>query len=116
MKTKLGLLGAAAVLALTLSPQAMAGEGWYISVAGGGVWVDDVDFASVFDPTVTGPNVLDTDTFVVDPGWAVIASTGYGMPMAAPRRHSCATGCSAPCRKTQLCSAPVKRCNRACAA
>ena len=76
MKTKLGLLGAAAVLALTLSPQAMAGEGWYISVAGGGVWVDDVDFVSVFDPTAAGSNSTTTSTFEVDPGIPIVKRTG----------------------------------------
>ena len=79
MKTKLGLLGAAAALALTLSPQAMAGEGWYISVAGGGVWIDDIDYTGVRNPDSSPTDVVLAGPFVVDPGWAALVATGYGM-------------------------------------
>ncbi|MEQ1756594.1 MAG: outer membrane beta-barrel protein, partial [Micropepsaceae bacterium] len=78
MKNKILLLGATAMLALTLSLPAQATDGWYISATGGVSQVDDFDFVGTLNPD-TGPNAALGGTYSVDPGWVVIASTGYGM-------------------------------------
>jgi len=65
------LMGAVAALSLTAQAQALP-DGWYLSLEGGGNWVQDWDFDSVtIVTTVAGSVAFDT-------GWAVLASVGYG--------------------------------------
>jgi outer membrane protein OmpA-like peptidoglycan-associated protein len=64
-------MGAVAALSLTAQAQALP-DGWYLSLEGGGNWVQDWDFDSV--------TALDTfaGTAAFENGWAVLASVGYG--------------------------------------
>ena len=78
MKTKLLLLSATAALALASTPAAFAGEGWYLSMEGGGTQIDAVDAASLSDPDIGLP-VASVRTFEFDNGWVALAAVGYGM-------------------------------------
>ena len=72
--TKNTLLGAAAALALVANASAANIDGWYVSLEGGGNWIDDNDTLNAFNgglPT--------TSTIEFDSGWAVLSSVGYGM-------------------------------------
>jgi outer membrane protein OmpA-like peptidoglycan-associated protein len=64
-------MGAVAALSLTAQAQALP-DGWYLSLEGGGNWVQDWDFNSI--------TALDTyaGSIEFDTGWAVLASVGYG--------------------------------------
>ena len=80
MTTRTILLGSAviAVAAFSTPAQASHFNGWYIGVEGGAVWVDDASFT----PRGTvGGVVTHTDSareMVLDSGWAVLATAGYG--------------------------------------
>jgi OmpA-OmpF porin, OOP family len=65
------IMGAVAALSLTAQAQAMP-DGWYMSLEGGGNWVQDWDFDSVTGFGTTAGSVS------FDNGWAVLASVGYG--------------------------------------
>lgn len=72
--TRTLLLSATAAMALAGNAQAANIEGWYVSLEGGGNWIDDNDVSESFNggvPTVT--------TFQFDSGWAGLAAVGYGM-------------------------------------
>lgn len=71
MKTKAMILGAVAALALTAQANAMP-DGWYLSLEGGGNWVQDWDFDSVTNVGTSAGSIA------FDNGWAVLASVGYG--------------------------------------
>lgn len=77
MKSRSLLLSAAAFASLVsgfgATAHAGAIAGWYISIEGGGNWIDDVDAITTFDD-----NQPVTDTFSFDTGWAALASVGYG--------------------------------------
>lgn len=75
MNSRALLLSAAACAALSFSApaQATGTDGWYISIEGGGNWIDDVDVVTTFDDNLPG-----TDTFSFETGWAALASVGYG--------------------------------------
>ena len=62
-------MGAVAALSLTAQAQAMP-DGWYMSLEGGGNWVQDWDFDSVTGLGTSAGSV----TF--DNGWAVLATVG----------------------------------------
>lgn len=68
MKNKMLLLGAAAALSFSAPAQALP-DGWYVSLEGGGNWVQDWDF------NLTGKDTPGSIEF--DTGWAVLASVGY---------------------------------------
>jgi outer membrane protein OmpA-like peptidoglycan-associated protein len=65
------LLGAAASLALASAANATTINGWYVSLEGGGNWIEDWDHTYAFPGTVPASASFDT-------GWAVLASVGYG--------------------------------------
>ena len=65
------LLGAAASLALGSAANATTINGWYVSLEGGGNWVEDWDHTFAFPGTAPGSASFDA-------GWAVLASVGYG--------------------------------------
>lgn len=64
-------MGAVAALSLTAQAQAMP-DGWYMSLEGGGNWVQDWDFDHVTGLYTSAGSVSFND------GWAVMASVGYG--------------------------------------
>lgn len=78
MKIRSLLLGAAASLALGSAANASTINGWYVSLEGGGNWVEDWDHTFF---TTNGAGLI-TDTNLAsasfDTGWAVLASVGYG--------------------------------------
>lgn len=74
MMTRQFLLGAAVAVALIGNAQAATIEGWYVSLEGGGNWIDDNDVSESFNG---GPPA--TTTFQFDSGWAGLAAVGYGM-------------------------------------
>ena len=69
MKMRSLLIGAAASLALGATANATHMDGWYISLEGGGNWIEDADLA------IDGPPTNDLATF--DTGWAALGSVGY---------------------------------------
>jgi OOP family OmpA-OmpF porin len=71
MKIRSLLLGAAASLALGSAANATTINGWYVSLEGGGNWVEDWENTYAFPATTPGTASFDT-------GWAVLASVGYG--------------------------------------
>lgn len=70
MKTRVLLLGAAAMLALGTA-NAGHHHGWYVGIEGGANWIDDVDGA-LFSGPVSVPFTAEFDT-----GWAVLGTVGY---------------------------------------
>jgi outer membrane protein OmpA-like peptidoglycan-associated protein len=70
MKTRVLLLGAAAMLALGTA-NAGHNHGWYIGIEGGANWVDDVDGVFFSGPLSTSATVE------LDTGWAVLGTVGY---------------------------------------
>lgn len=71
MKIRTLLLGAAASLALGSAANATNINGYYVSLEGGAVWVQEADLTQF--PGAT-PFTMETDT-----GWAVLATVGYAL-------------------------------------
>jgi opacity protein-like surface antigen len=67
MKTKLTLLASSAVVALSLATPAQAAGNFYVSVFGGGNWVQDETPSGATTPTSNADTVL----------WATDADTGF---------------------------------------
>ncbi len=77
MKTKLWLLGATLSLLFVTPAQAANTEGWYVSVEGGGVWVDEWEHLRtkiVCRLPVTTLAEASSST-----GWGALAAVGYGL-------------------------------------
>lgn len=70
MKTRVLLLGAAAMLALGTA-NAGHHHGWYVGIEGGANWIDDAD-GVLFSGPATIPVSFEFDT-----GWAVLGTVGY---------------------------------------
>lgn len=78
MKVRTLLLGACASLALSSAANATTINGWYVSLEGGGNWIEDIDAVLTRDPDPPGGGVATSQTFEAETGWAVLASVGYG--------------------------------------
>lgn len=82
MKTKLTLLASTALLALASAVPAQAAGNWYVSVFGGGNWVQDETVSGATTPTTSADSLrwtTDADTgFIV--GGAVGMSLGHFVP------------------------------------
>ncbi len=77
MKTKLWLLGATLSLLFVSPAQAANTEGWYVSVEGGGVWVDEWEHLRTKIIRCVPVTTLAEASFST--GWGALASVGYGL-------------------------------------
>lgn len=62
-------------LFLAMTPAALAGEGWYVSLEGGGSKVDSWDYVHGSAAAPGTPSVANRSTF--DGGWAALGSVGF---------------------------------------
>lgn len=69
MSTRTLILGAAAAFSIVAPASAGMPDGWYLSLEGGGNWVQDWDVS---------PPGTSTGTISFDNGWAALGSVGYG--------------------------------------